>query len=131
MEDVPLTIQYYCGKIVPDSSAICRGFISRDLEGARFFENFTFILHPIVRYETDQHRGGKTEIEKLGKFAAIGRIRLEEIPGFLNETETKESTFKDDAILEGTRKYNAILLTSDKNMKGIAQTKGLFVIAID
>ncbi len=101
LEDVPLTLQYYCGKIVPDSSAISRGFISRDLEGARFFENFTFLLHPIVRYETDQHRGGKAEIEKLGKFAAIGRIRLEEIPGFLNETEIKESTFKDDAILEG------------------------------
>lgn len=131
LENVSLTLQYYCGKIVPDSSAICRGFISKDLEGAKFFENFTFIIHPIVRYETDQHKGGKAEIEKLGKLAAIGRIRLEEMPDFLNKAEIKESTHKDDAILEGARRYNAILLTSDKNMRGIAQTKKLFVIAID
>lgn len=76
--DVPLTLRYYCGRILPDTSVIIRGFISKDLEGVKFFENFTFLLHPTIRMESDMP-GGKRELERLGHFNAIGRIRLEEI----------------------------------------------------
>ncbi len=128
--DVPSTLQYYCNRILPDSNTIIRGFISKDLEGVRFFENFTFLLHPVVRYETDLNRGAKAETEKLGKFAAIGRIRLEEIQCPEIEIKELDNTQRDDAILEGAKKYNAILITADKNMAGVAQAKGLFVIKI-
>jgi len=36
------------------------------------------MLHPIVKRECDTP-GGKKELERLTKFAAMGRIRLEEI----------------------------------------------------
>lgn len=129
--NVSMTLQYYCNRILPDTSAINRGFISKDLDGARFFENFTFMLHPVVRYETDQHRGAKAEIEKLGRFAAIGRIRLEEIPNPHIKIADLKSTQKDELIIEDARKFNAILLTADKNMRGVAIAKGLFVMGIE
>ncbi len=129
IHDVSLTLQYYCGRIIPDTSAIARGFISKDLDGRRFFENFTFLLHPTVRYESDQHGGGKKELEKLGHFSAIGRIRLEEIKSIF-DASILDSTRRDDSILEDAIKNNAIVLTADNGMKGVAQAKKLFVMEI-
>ena len=129
IRDVSLTLQYYCGRIIPDTSAIARGFISKDLDGRRFFENFTFLLHPTVRYESDQHGGGKRELEKLGHFSAIGRIILEEIKSIF-EASSLDSTRRDESILEDAIKNNSIVLTADNGMKGAAQAKGLFVMEI-
>ncbi len=129
IKDVSLTLQYYCGKIIPDTNAIASGFITKDLEGIKFFENFTFLLHPTVKYECDKHRGTKKELEKLGNFASMGRIRLEEIKSNLDASELN-STQRDESILNGAVKNNAIILTGDKAMKGIAQAKSLFVIEI-
>lgn len=127
--NISLVLRYYCGRILPDSSVIARGFISKDLEGRRLLENFTFLLHPVVREESDKHTGGKKEIERLGKFSAMGRIRLEEI-GLLSETVGKENILKDESIMKGALENDAILMTADNNMKGSAQAKGLFVVEV-
>ena len=124
-----LTLQYYCSQILPDNSVIGRCFISKDLEGTRFFENFTFLLHPVVKYESDQNKRTKKEIERLGYFAAIGRIRLEEINLLINP-QNMESNQRDESILEGGKQNNAIIMTADNHMKGIAQSKGIFIIEI-
>lgn len=129
-EETSLTLQYYCGKILPDSSAINRGFISKDLEGIKFFENFTFLLCPIVKQETDKTKGGKSEIEKLSKFAAIGRIRLEET-SFNKNNDCMKDISNDELILQDAKNNNAILITADKHMRGLAQTKNIFTIWID
>lgn len=129
IHDVSLTLQYYCGKIIPDSSAIARGFITKDLEGRRFFENFTFLLHPTVRYECDQHQGSKRELERLGRFSAIGRISLEELQSILDASRL-ETIERDESILNDAIENNAIVLTADNGMKGAAQAKGLFVMEI-
>lgn len=129
IRDVSLTLQYYCGMIIPDSSVIARGFISKDLEGRKFFENFTFLLHPTVRHESDSHSGGKKELERIGHFAAMGRIRLEEIRSIFDAAKL-DSIGRDESILQDAIQNNAIILTADGGMKGAAQAKGLFVMEV-
>lgn len=122
------TLKYFCGRILPDSSVIRNGFLSKDLEKKKFFENFTILIHPIVKKETDT-RGGKKEWENLGHFHSMGRIRLEEIiktPSIYPE----ESTERDNLIQQSAVENNAILITGDNQMKGLAQAKNLFVIEI-
>jgi len=126
--DVGFTLRYYCGRILPDSSVIRKGFLSKDLEKEKFFEDFTILLHPITKKESDT-RGGKKELERLGHFASIGRIKLEEIDSLI-QLPADESIVRDDAILEDAKKYNAIILTADKGMKGSARAKGLFIFEI-
>lgn len=128
LRDVPLTLRYYCGRILPDTSVIRGGFISKDLEGVKFLEDFTFLLHPITRIESDT-RGGKRELERLGHFSAIGRIRLEEIRSIFEQRELNNIS-RDESILQDAKEQNAIILTADKGMKGAAQSKGLFVFEL-
>jgi len=121
-------LRYFCGRILPDSSVIRRGFLSKDLENKKFFENFTFLIHPVVKKETDITPGGRKELEKLGHFSSIGRIRLEEI-SFISDFP-KENVERDELIQKGAVENNAILITDDNSMKGLAQAKNLFVIEI-
>lgn len=127
LEGVNDALRYFCGKILPDTSTIIRGFISTDLENTKFFENFTILVHPIVKKESDTH-GGKKELERLGHYHSIGRIRLEEIDSVNNFP--KESIERDELIQKGAVENNAILITGDKGMMGLAQAKNLFVIEI-
>ena len=70
----------------------------KDLDRKGFFGGFTFILHPVVQRETDT-AGGKAELERLGDFAAMGRIALEGASG----TVPNEPELKDPAIIECAR----------------------------
>lgn len=130
IENADITLRYYCGYIVPDSSIIQRRLISRDLESSRFFENFTVVLPSIVRKECDTTKIGKEEFENLAKFSAIGRIKVEyedkigELPANLSSTQ------RDEMIVDVALKYNAILLTADNSMKLCALAKGIFTIFI-
>jgi len=83
------------------------------------------LLHPIVVKECDK-AGGKKELERLAKYAAIGRIRLEEIP----ETGKMEGLTNDERIIESAISFNAILITGDNAMKALAQAKGLFCLFV-
>jgi predicted PilT family ATPase len=113
---------------LPDSNIIIGGFLGKDLERSKFFEGFTILLHPIVKRECDTP-GGKKELERLAKFAAIGRIRLEEIPedGKIEKLTTLE---RDEKIKNGASTFNAILITGDKIMKAFAQAKNLFCLYV-
>ena len=124
--DLNFTLRYYCGALLPDSNIIIGGFLVKDLEKSKFFEGFAILLHPIVKKECDTP-GGKKELERLAKFAAIGRIRLEEIPeaGKIDELTKLE---RDEKIIEGASTFNAILITGDRAMKAFAQAKGLFCL---
>jgi len=128
LPDVALTLRYYCGRIIPDTSAILRGSISKDLRRAKFFEGFNFLLHPTVRKESDSP-GGKRELERLGHFNSIGRIRLEQIRSIFEQRELNNIS-RDESILEDAKDQSAIILTADKGMKGSAQAKGLFVLEL-
>jgi ribonuclease HII len=128
IKDLNFTLRYYCGALLPDSNIIIGGFLGKDLERTKFFEGFTFLLHPIVKGECDTP-GGKRELERLAKFAAIGRIRLEEIPK-IDKIEDLPKLERDEKIKEGAFTFNAILITGDRAMKAFAQAKNLFCLHV-
>ena len=128
IKDLNFTLRYYCGALLPDSNIIIGGFLGKDLEKSKFFEGFMILLHPIVKKECDTP-GGKRELERLAKFAAIGRIRLEEIPE-ADRIEELTKLERDEKIKEGALKFNAILITGDKAMKAFAQAKDLFCLHV-
>jgi ribonuclease HII len=130
IEDTGMTLRYYCGYAVPDSSIIQRGLISKDLEKSRVFEGFTIVLVPVVRKECDKTNSGKKEFSRLAHFAQIGRIRLEntgsvrEVPNGLSNTE------RDEIIVNSAKEYNGILLTADRVMRTYAIGEEVFTIFI-
>jgi len=128
IENAGTTLRYYCGYILPDSNAIRRQVVSRDLRSSKFFENFTVVLSPVVRKECDGTRRGKKEFEELARFASIGRIRLES-PGKVEKIPKQLSrNERDERIIEDCIKYNAILVTGDKPMQAFASGKNVFTI---
>jgi ribonuclease HII len=128
IEGINSVLRYYCGRVVPDANVILRGFLSKDLEKGKFFENFTILISNVVKSETDTP-GGKKEWERLSKFASIGRIKLEEV-FYSTENIPQENLQRDEIIIETALKNNAILITADNSMKAFAQAKKLFVIEI-
>lgn len=119
------TLRYYCGYALPDSNIITGGLLSKDLERSRFFEGFTILLDPTVRQECDTP-GGKQELGKLSRFAAIGRISLEEVSG---APQQGASFQRDEAILQAAVRYNSVLITNDQSMKAAAQARQVFVLS--
>ena len=128
IEDLNFTLKYYCGYIVPDSNIINRGILSRDLKRGKLFEDFTILIPSIVRYECDT-KGGKKEFEKIGKFAAIGRVKLK-VTGNIDAKKFGNLTSqeRDDLIMEVCLKENAILITADNQVKGVSISKNIFTI---
>jgi len=127
--DAGVTLRYYCGYLVPDSSVIRRGLLSKDLDSSRFFEGFTILLPAIVRRECDTE-AGKREFKRLADFASIGRIKLESI-GKVEEIPTNLLNIqRDEMIVETAEQYNAILITADNGMKTYSISKGVFTISI-
>jgi len=123
-----ITLRYYCGFLMPDSNIIVGGLLSKDLEHAKFFEGFTILLNPIVKRECDTP-GGKKEFEKIAKFAAIGRIRLDELNS-LPQIEALSKLERDEKIKEYALLANAILMTGDNSMKAFAQARDLFCLHV-
>jgi ribonuclease HII len=128
IKDLNFTLRYYCGTLLPDSNIIIGGLLGKDLERSKFFEGFTILLHPIVKKECDTP-GGKKELERLAKYAAIGRIRLEEIPE-ADKMERLTNLKPDEKIIESAFSFNAILITGDNAMKAFAQAKDLFCLFV-
>lgn len=125
-----LTLMYYCGYLVPDSSIIRRRLLSRDLESSRVFENFTVILPAIVRKECDSTKAGRNEFNALSKFTSMGRIKLEYEGKIEDIPDGLSSTARDEMIVDVALKKNAIILTADKSMKACCVAKGVFAISI-
>lgn len=124
-----MTLRYYCGYVVPDSSIIRRGLISKDFESSRFFEGFTIVIPAIVRKECDTG-AGKRELGRIADFASKGRIKLETV-GKIEEIPTGLSSIqRDDIITNIALEYNAILVTADMSMKAYSISKDIFTIFI-
>lgn len=121
IENLNTTLLYYCGYIVLDSNIIFEKIIHRDLEKGKFFEGFTFLLHPAVNKECDSENGRK-ELDALARFSSIGRIKLQEI----SNVDSKEDP--DESIVESARRNNAIVYTRDKRMHAIAMAKNVFML---
>jgi len=130
IENAAITLRYYCGYIVPDSSVIQRSLISQDLNASRFFENFTIVLSSIVRKECNGTTKGKKEFEALWKYNSIGRIKLESFGKVEDIPEGLPNTVKDEKIIEACIDFNAILLTADKSMSAFAGSKNIFTILV-
>ncbi len=130
IEDAGFTLRYYCGYLTPDSNAIQRNLISRDLESSRFFEDFTILLDPVVRKECDGTPRGKKEFEKLWKFNGIGRIKLESLGKIEEIPDSLPKNVRDEKIIETCLEFNAILLTGDISMAAFASGKNVFTIYI-
>ncbi|HID94565.1 MAG TPA: hypothetical protein EYP53_00715 [Candidatus Latescibacteria bacterium] len=128
IENGGITLGYYCGYIVPDSSAIQRSLISHDLSASRVFENFTVILTPVVRKECDGTPRGKREFEALERYGSMGTIKLEAVGRVEDLPDDISDTVKAERIIEACLEYNAILLTADKSMSAFASDKNLFTI---
>ena len=122
IRDLNTTLLYYNGHILPDSSVILSGTISKDLDKGKFFENFTFLLYPEVTKECD-NQGGKAEFGRIADDASIGRIDL-----IYLEESVNESITNDEQLVGVAQKLNAIVLTSDQGMYAIASGKGTFVL---
>jgi len=124
--DLKKTLFYYSGVILPDTSAIIAGIISKDLQpgGGKFFENYTILLNPKVIDECE-NKGGKAElgrIAEIGSFDRINLITLQEIIGYDLKT--------DDEVIASAKKNGAIMITADMGqyVKGIGLD--LFSIAL-
>jgi len=123
--DLAITLRYYCGYVLPDSNIITGGLLSKDLEKSRFFEDFTILLDAVVRQECET-RGGRQELGRLFKFASLGRIGLEEVGSVLDEE--RASIQRDELILGSAIRFNAILMTNDRNLQAAAQARKVFIL---
>jgi len=129
IEDAGITLRYYCGHVVPDSSIIRRRLISKDLERSGFFEGFTIVIPAVVKEECDAVRSGRKEFGELAKFASMGRIKLE-VEERVEEVKKLSSLQRDEKIVNTALMYNAILMTADNTMKVHAISKRIFTIFI-
>lgn len=127
LPDAGITLRYYCGYLLPDTNAMMRRYLSRDLSRSQLFENFKVILSSIVRGECDGKSGSKQELEQLQTFSSKGMITIESV-GSLQNAGVYSNTKRDEMIIQDCLKHNAILLSADKSMQTFAIGKGVFTI---
>jgi len=127
--DAGSTLRYYCGFVIPDNNALSRKIIGRDLTRSRIFDNFTIVLSPVVRYESDGMRGARQELVELRRFSNMGRVNLIS-PGNLVGIESLNSSERDERIIQDCIRYNGIFLTADKAATTYAIGKGVFTISV-
>lgn len=129
INDAGITLRYYCGYALPDSSILLRGLLSKDLESSRFFEGFTIVIPAVVRKECDTGIGRK-ELKRLAEFASMERIKLE-TTGKIEEISSELSNIqRDEMIVNTALNYNAMIITADNPMKAYSISKGIFTIFI-
>jgi len=121
--DLDTTLRYYSGVAVLDASVIIAGSISKDLDRLGFFDGFALLLHPVVAAETDTE-GGRSELAKLGTHAAKGRVDWHALKGSSIPAKDRH----DEAIIETAKDLNAILVTKDGGMYGLAVARGMFCL---
>jgi ribonuclease HII len=123
IRNLETTLRYYCGLVLPDSSVIIAGTLSKDLESHGFFGGFTLVLPTVVNQESDT-AGGRSELAKLGDFAAMGRISM-----FATTSEVPaDSTERDVVVVKCAQNRDAILVTRDGGMYGNAIANHVFCL---
>lgn len=129
IENISMTLRYYCGYVIPDSNIITGGLLSKDLKEGRFFENYNIIIVPIVQKECDTP-GGKKEFQRLGEFGAMSRIKLEFIGNVRDIPKNLSNLERDELIVQNMLDLNAIALTADNQMKACTVGKNIFTISV-
>ncbi len=131
IEDASFTLRYYVPYILPDTNALLRNVLSRDLENQKFFEKFTIIISDVVFQEIDGKPRAKEELEKLRKFANKGLIKLMYLEEGNDVSGMKGQSYdKDSIIINQCNRHNAIFLSGDKSAAAKAHSKGIFTIFI-
>jgi len=123
--DLSMTLLYYNGIIVPDTSAIMAGILSKDLGNGstHFFENYKILLHSKVYDECD-NKGGRSELGRIADFTATGRIKMEKI----DDVDTFDTT--DKQVITSAKKHNGIILTADMGQYALGMGDNLFGISL-
>jgi hypothetical protein len=115
---------------VPDSNVINRGLPSKDLNTSKFFEDFYLLVPGVIRLECDTS-GGNKEFERIGKYVSIGRIKMKEMGTFEPEKfKMFSSQERDDLIMRTCIDKNALLLSADNQIKGLAVSRDIFTIYV-
>ncbi|MHA1222426.1 MAG: hypothetical protein ACTSP3_04015 [Candidatus Heimdallarchaeaceae archaeon] len=130
IEKASSTLRYYNGYILPDSSAIQRNILSKDLFSNKLFEGFTILYSPVVRKECDGTPRGKKEFTNLSILHSKGIINFEAFGNVSDLNINISSTVRDEFIINSCLDYNAILLSADKSMVSFAIGKGVFTISL-
>ncbi|MDH3658020.1 MAG: hypothetical protein OEM77_07805 [Nitrosopumilus sp.] len=125
VSDLSMTLQYYNGVIIPDTSAILASILSKDLgQGSEhFFENFKILLHSKVYDECD-NKGGRAELGRIGDFSATGRIKMEKV----DDVDTYDTV--DKQVILSAKKHNAIILTADMGQYALGIGNNIFGISL-
>lgn len=127
IENAALNLKYYCGTLLPDSSAIQHGTISRELRSSALLENFTVLMAPVVRIESDTPRG-KPEFHRLRQLHETGRIKLVTVDRVADVPKGLSNSERDERIIDSCLQHKAILLTGDKSMAAFAVGRNVFTI---
>lgn len=86
---------------------------------------FSVLSHPDVRRECEKTKEEEASL-KIAHFSSIGRIHLIEIPQRVVDSFNCKTT--DESIVQGARKFNAIIFTRDGGMYATAVSKGMFCL---
>lgn len=127
LPDAGTTLRYYCGHLLPDTNAIFRRVLTRDLKKSGVFENFNILLSPVVRKECDGKNQAKNELEEMQPLHAQGRLNIKTVGTLLDYREYSNAE-RDEIIVNHCLEYNCILLCGDKNMQTFAVGRGVFTI---
>jgi len=123
IRDLETTLRYYCGLVLPDTSVIVAGTLSKDLDQRGFFGGFTIILPTVVGRESDAP-GGRSELAKLADFAAMGRISMVAVESSVAGTSAE----RDSVVIRCAKDTDSILVTRDGGMYGSAAAHHVFCL---
>lgn len=127
LPDAGATLRYYCGYILPDTNAIVRRVLSKDLKKSAVFEGFNVLLSPVVRSECDKKDNAKKELEEMQSLFAEGRLNIKTI-GELRDYYEFSNVERDEFIVKNCLDTNSILVCGDINMQTFAIGRGVFTV---
>lgn len=122
------TLRYYCGSLLPDTNIILNGWLSKDLEHAKFFEGFNILIHPLVKWECSSPEC-KRELARLAEYDGKGLIKMLDLEA---ESLAKMSIVldKSEQFRETVHKFNAIIMSSDEKIIASAQENNFYCLIV-
>jgi ribonuclease HII len=120
--DLHLTLRYYCGTILIDSEMVEQQALIKDLKRNAFFENYkVFIPRPDSQNQRTNFHNGLNELKRL---ELMGRLDLE----YFNLDQKQDSNLN---LIEKATTSNAIIVTSNLELKNVAKEKNLFTLLLN
>ena len=120
--DLHLTLRYYCGTILIDCEIIKQQALIQDLKTNAFFENYKVFVpwSASLNQRTNFHNG----LNELKKLELMGRLDLE----YFNLDQKQDINLD---LIEKAITSNAIIVTSNLELKNVAKEKNLFTILLN